>query len=228
MKLKITFIILLYTSLTFSQSTTLIPDSNFEQSLINLGIDSNGLTGDILNSDAESITFLSLLNVDISDLTGINSFTNLIYLNISNNSDSAVDFVIGTVAYNPSDDTKLIFNLDTATLPSNTLLAVDKIIDARANYPGDGTLDVAATDQRYLLTEDIDATGHLNWGVDAKADDIIQYNGSAWLVVFKASAVVSTQYATNTFTSTQYRWTGKAWISSYEGEYNPAFWRLAL
>ncbi|MEQ3665312.1 MULTISPECIES: T9SS type A sorting domain-containing protein [unclassified Olleya] len=91
MKLKITFIILLYTSLTFSQSTTLIPDSNFEQSLINLGIDSNGLTGDILNSDAESITFLSLLNVDISDLTGINSFTNLIYLNISNNSLGSID-----------------------------------------------------------------------------------------------------------------------------------------
>ena len=31
-----------------------IPDPNFEQALIDLGIDKNGLTGDILRSEAEA------------------------------------------------------------------------------------------------------------------------------------------------------------------------------
>ena len=165
---------------------------------------------------------------DIIEMQGSIRSTSLLKLNISNDSDSAVDFIIGTVSYNPTDDTKLIFNLDTATLPTNTLTAVNKIIDPRANVPGDGTLDAASTDQRYLITEDITASGYPLWNIDAQADDIIQYNGSNWIVVFDASAIVSTQYVSNAFTSTQYRWTGKAWISSYEGEYNPAFWRLAL
>jgi hypothetical protein len=165
---------------------------------------------------------------DIIEMQGSIRSTSLLKLNISNDSDSAVDFIIGTVSYNPTDDTKLIFNLDTATLPTNTLTAVNKIIDPRANVPGDGTLAAASTDQRYLITEDISASGYPDWNIDAQADDIIQYNGSNWIVVFDASAILSTQYVSNSFTSTQYRWTGKAWISSYEGEYNPAFWRLAL
>ena len=56
-----------------------------------------------------------------------------------------------------------------------------------------------------------------------------QYNGSAWTVVFDASASTSDiHYIINTFTTKQYKWTGKTWISSYEGEYNPGFWRLSL
>ena len=66
-------------------------------------------------------------------------------------------------------------------------------------------------------------------GVDASENDIIQYNGSAWTVVFDASSQSSTShFLHNTFTSKQYKWTGSAWISSYEGEYNPGFWRLVL
>jgi hypothetical protein len=32
----------------------------------------------------------------------------------------------------------------------------------------------------------------------------------------------------NAFTSKQYQWTGTQWISSYEGEYKPGYWRLVL
>ena len=110
-----------------------------------------------------------------------------------------------------------MFTLDTDTLPSSTLTNVDKIIDARANYPGDGTLDAAATGQRYLITEDIDDVAYPNWGIDASANDIIQYNGTNWIVIFDASVTSDVEYVTNANTTKQYKWHNDSWISSYEG-----------
>ncbi|GGH36993.1 MopE-related protein [Mangrovimonas yunxiaonensis] len=63
----------------------LIPDPNFEQALIDLNIDSNGLTGNILRTDAETPLVLDVSNKSISDLKGIEGFINLTHLNISNN-----------------------------------------------------------------------------------------------------------------------------------------------
>ncbi len=166
---------------------------------------------------------------DIIEQLGEIRSTSLLKLNISGDSDNLLNLVYGTVAVNPASDTSLIFNLDTDTLPTNTLSAIDKIIDPRENYPGDGTIAAASNGQRYLITEEITASGYPNWNIDASEDDIIQYNGSAWTVVFDASASASDiHYITNTFTSKQFKWTGKTWISSYEGEYNPGFWRLSL
>lgn len=166
---------------------------------------------------------------DIIEQLGEIRSTSLLKLNISGDSDNLLNLVYGTVTTNPSSDTSLIFNLDTDTLPANTLSAIDKIIDPRANYPGDGTLATATNGQRYLITEQITKSGYTNWDLDANEDDIIQFNGSAWTVVFDASASSSDiHYIINTFTTKQYKWTGKTWISSYEGEYNPGFWRLSL
>ncbi len=165
---------------------------------------------------------------DIIEMQGELSSTSKLKLNISNDTDSDANMVTGKIAALPGNDTTLVFTLDTDTLPSNTLTAVDKIIDARANYPGDGTLAAAVTDQRYLITEDISATGHPNWAVDAESNDIIQYDGTKWSVVFDASTITDNRYVTNSNTSKQYRWHESSWISSYEGIYNPGYWRLSL
>jgi len=165
---------------------------------------------------------------DIIEMQGTLSATSLLKLNISNDGDNELNMLVGTVAETPGVPETLIFNLDTDTLPTNTITNVDKIIDPHTNYPGDGTLDPAAIGQRYLITEDLDDVGYPNWGLDASANDIIEYNGSAWTVSFDASATSSTQYVTNDNTSKQFRWTGTQWISSYEGTYNPGFWRLVL
>jgi hypothetical protein len=164
---------------------------------------------------------------DIIEMKGELSMTSLLKLNISNDSDSDEFLVIGSVVANPLDNTSLIFNLDTDTLPSNTLADLTKIIDPTASSPGNG-LDAEELGQRYLITESISASGYPSWNVDANENDIIQYDGSDWTVVFNAAAVTSTQYVTNDFTSKQFKWTGSAWISSYEGEYNPGYWRLVL
>lgn len=164
---------------------------------------------------------------DIIEMQGELTSTSLLKLNISNDSDSEEFLVVGTVVANPLDETSLIFNLDTDTLPSDTLEDLTKIIDPTSSSPGVG-LDVAELGQRYLITENISAVGYPNWGIDANENDIIQYDGSKWTVIFNSSAVESSEFVTNNFTSKQYKWTGSSWISSYEGEYNPGYWRLVL
>ncbi|WP_397444971.1 leucine-rich repeat protein [Polaribacter sp. R77954] len=73
-------------------STTAIPDNNFEAYLesINVG---NGIVGDNLVL-TEAIAALTILNVEsqnITDLTGISHFTNLIDLSVKNNNLSQID-----------------------------------------------------------------------------------------------------------------------------------------
>lgn len=65
--------------------TTAIPDANFEQELITLGIDSNGLNGNILNSDAAAATGLTVNRNDILNFQGLEAFINLTKLNLGRN-----------------------------------------------------------------------------------------------------------------------------------------------
>lgn len=66
---------------TDCRAYTLIPDLFFEQKLIALGIDTDGENGKVLTSNIASITSLNISNNDITDLTGIEGFTALTYLN---------------------------------------------------------------------------------------------------------------------------------------------------
>ena len=141
--------------------------------------------------------------------------------------DSSND-VFGTLAFHPTNDNQLVFTLDSASLPSNTLTAVDKIIDPENVYPGN-TLPAAVTGQRYLLVNPI-PLGNKSFSstFTAEANDIIEYNGTSWTISFNSSEVSTTQYVTNSNTGTQYRWTGSQWIDSYQGQYKNGFWKLEL
>lgn len=68
-----------------------IPDSNFEQKLIDLGIDTDGLNGKITIANINAITSLDLSNGNISDLSGIENFTSMTYLDVSNNKLTTLD-----------------------------------------------------------------------------------------------------------------------------------------
>jgi len=78
-------LILLFSYNAINAQTTAIPDANFEQELVNQGIDSNGLNGNILNTDAQAITDLTLADNTITDITGINAFVNLTNLDLGTN-----------------------------------------------------------------------------------------------------------------------------------------------
>jgi hypothetical protein len=77
--LSLLFVLLVNTTIA---QTTAIPDSNFEQALIDLNIDSDGVVnGQVLTADIENIVELDFGNVPfnntITNLTGIENFTSL-------------------------------------------------------------------------------------------------------------------------------------------------------
>lgn len=161
-------------------------------------------------------------NVDLDDipLTAGSS----IQLNLSNDVHNTTEQITGSVVRNTIDSTKLIFTLDQDTLPSNTLVDLTRIVDPTASYPGDGNLAAAATGQRYLLTNEIQ--GNI-WGVTAYTNDIIEYNGVTWSVVFDSTTQTDNKhYVGNTYTNKQYKWENAQWTSSHEGVYNPGYWIL--
>lgn len=61
-----------------------IPDTNFFNYLINIGIDANN-DGGISYGEARSVSQLDLTGLSIKDFTGIEAFTSLHYLTLSNN-----------------------------------------------------------------------------------------------------------------------------------------------
>jgi hypothetical protein len=144
--------------------------------------------------------------------------------------------VVGTIAYDPTDDRFLLFSVDEDTVPANTLDPVTAVINPLASGPDSG-LAPPAFRQRYLLTEDTGSNngyaeawaGSQGQPLVAKANDIIEYNGSRWVVSFDStSSPDNIQYVTNITTSTQYEWTGSSWIKSYQGLYPGGAWNLVL
>ncbi len=73
-----------------------IPDSNFEQALIDVGLDSGPVDGYIYPAALDQVTALNISNKNISDLTGIEFFTSLQTLNCSNNNLSALNLTANT------------------------------------------------------------------------------------------------------------------------------------
>ena len=96
---------------TFGQ--TLIPDANFEQFLVDQGIDTNGITGDILNADAAAVTNLNVTRNDITDFTGLEAFVNVITLDLGQNNFLTAPMTTLTLLEElVFDDNDILDNLD--------------------------------------------------------------------------------------------------------------------
>lgn len=117
-----------------SSSVINIPDSNFEQALIDLGIDTDGIiNGQVLESDITDIQFLNIFSKNISDLTGIESFQSLEGLYAFDNNLSSVDLsanvaltevVLGFNSLTNIDLSNNI-NLTSITLSDNQITELD-------------------------------------------------------------------------------------------------------
>jgi len=150
-----------------------------------------------------------------------------IRLRKSNDPSDKDNDIVGKLQYDPSDVNALLVSIDTSTLPSNTLTAIDAIINPQKNYPGDGIVPIASVGQRYLLTDDLPISS--NWSnLPAKNNDIIEYNGTTWIISFDSNAVSTQQYVENVSTNDQLEWNGSEWFNSFEGVYKPGYWRLYL
>ena len=143
--------------------------------------------------------------------------------------------IVGTVAYDPTDPTNLLFTPIAPTLPANTLPAVTAIIDPQNVKVNDSILN-PAVNTRYLILNAIGGAysesaiawaGTTGTNLIANANDIIQWNGSYWTVVFDSRSS-DVEYVTNLTTTVQYVWDGVSWSKSYEGLYKAGQWSLVL
>jgi len=140
--------------------------------------------------------------------------------------------IVGTIAFHPSDPHKLLWTVESDTVPTNDLPAVTKIINPLRSAP-DAGLATAAQGQRYLILNAIGDASNTDgpdaWGdLVAGANDIVEYNGTNWQVAFDSSSDSGVHYMTNTNTGLQYKWTGTEWVKSYEGEYRAGDWSIVI
>ena len=147
----------------FAQTTN-IPDANFEQALIDLGIDSGTVDGVALTAALSNVTILNVSNKNISDLTGIESFvaltglvcennqlisldlsqnTQLEYLECSNNQITSLDLSNNPLLYNLLCSDNQLTNLDISNINEMwNLSCYNNLLD---------TLDASNCAIRYLF-----------------------------------------------------------------------------
>ena len=209
----------------------------------------------VLSTNGETVITSNLITANIGDRIVFTNVTHKygaeepwrdlinVYGNLKNGSSQITleladgNEVVGTVAYNPIDDTVLLYSPDIDTLPVNTLAPINAIIDPQSSRPNKD-LQSLVNGTRYLLVNDyMGSEGSqpiYNWngeddtGLSAKANDIIQYNGQHWFVAFDSIYENSVNYVTNMTTGTQYRWDGTSWTKSYEGYYPAGKWQLTI
>lgn len=182
------------------------------------------LTSNNQSADPQSSTGAELSWKDhFSKFGGINDGITEIRLKLGESTDS--NEIILKVASVENNQNILSYSLDTSTLPNDTITMINGIIDPSRSHPGNGNIPAPATGQRYLLTNSPIQNGF--WGtVVADENDIIEYNGSDWIVSFDASAVTASAYVTNANTMKKLYFTGSEWVLAVEGIFDQGWWRI--
>lgn len=144
--------------------------------------------------------------------------------------------VVAYISLDPFDERRMLLNIDADTIPTNTIIDGRGTVDAIVNpHTYDPSGVVAGT--RYLILESISSSsvdGPSAWlnldgsGFAANENDIIEWDGSSWSIVFNSSSVTDTTYITNIYTGIQYKWNGEFWSKSFEGIYDKDSWRIIL
>jgi hypothetical protein len=146
--------------------------------------------------------------------------------------------VTGTFTLSPFEETKILINWDTDSFPSDNVIAgrtsIDFIIDP-TNY---NPTSIKTPGVRLLLLNDVgsaDATeSPVAWQntdttpLIASANDIVEWDGAKWNIVFDASETTEVTYTTNLNTGVQYRYNNNEWLLSIDGDYPVGTWRVEL
>ena len=146
--------------------------------------------------------------------------------------------VTGTFSLSPFDETKILLNWDTDSFPSDTVIEGRTSIDYIINPVSFNPSSIKVSGLRLLLLEDLGDNTATNipvaWqnadgtGIVASANDIIEWNGTKWNIVFDASVATEVTYTTNLNTSVQYRFNDNEWLKSVDGDYPVGSWRIEL
>ena len=161
----------------------------------------------------------------------------------------------GTVQINPTNEYELTINWDEDSLPTDTVIngpngnrsKIDYIINPQKTNPQ----SLLSESPRILILGDINPSENVGQDVGETPDnyrydgpdawknldgtdfvagenDIVEWDGSRWTVVFDASEYEDSTitYTTNLNTGIQYKFIDGQWILSYDGEYPNGTWRL--
>ena len=139
--------------------------------------------------------------------------------------------VIGTVALNPVNETRLSITFDKDTYNTNTVIAgparnsanwgtVDAIVNPETYNPG-----TPLEGQRVLLLNEIPENTPA-WNMfTALANSIVEFDGTVWTNLALPEGIV---YTTNIRTGVQYKYEDGEWTRAFEGEYSKGQWRLVV
>lgn len=151
--------------------------------------------------------------------------------------------IIGNIYVNTENTSELMVEWDTDTLPSNTVLegpardqnswtSIDYIIDPLRWNPTSRKIPGLRLLTLGRIGDALNTDGADGWKNDdgseliADENDIIEWDGVRWHVIFVASISGDTVYTKNLRTNMQYKWTGAYWTKSYEGEYPAGTWSI--
>ena len=104
---------------------TYVPDNNFEQALVDLGYD-DVLNDFVLTANISGVTSLEVFAKEISDLTGIEGFTTLTYLNCNSNSLISLDVSSNTALTSLWVGENSLTSLDVSSNTALTTLSCDQ------------------------------------------------------------------------------------------------------
>ena len=110
---------------------TKIPDANFEKKLIDLGIDSGAIDGQVLTSKINAVTNINVDDSSITDLTGIEDFASIRTLDCNNNNLTSLNLSknlsLVNISCRDNQLTSIIFNKEIAIIDAsgNKLETVD-------------------------------------------------------------------------------------------------------
>ena len=154
----------------------------------------------------------------------------------------------GTLSLDSADESIMHLTFDNQSLPTNTLIAgagavtaargtVDAIIDPTRPLPASKTVDM-----RFLILEEINPASIVDFAdsvpyfrnadgttfLRANANDVIQWDGTTWHVIFNSGAQTGPTFITNAYTGIQYKWDGSTWTKSMEGTFDNGSWQIIL
>lgn len=219
------------------------------EAVINIAIQSLGINYNdysLFINDNKGIIVNSRGNIGITDWFEILDALpgkyqeNISRIYISNRDDG--NYSSGTFFVNPSDRREIIINWDIDSFPDDTIITgptgsrttIDYIINPLTWNPE----KFKTTGLRILLLHDIGAEINVD-GADAwksitgedfiaHENDIVEWDGKKWTVIFDSKNSNETIYVTNLKTNTQYKFSNGEWINSISGEYPIGTWGILL
>lgn len=141
---------------------TLIPDSNFEDYLISLGIDRDGKNGKVITENIENVSTLNTNAKNISDFTGIQDFKSLISLNIDNNKATKIDVTKNTALKSLSVSANNLTDLDVSKNTALTYLIIDNNLLTNINLTKNTELITFSSTFNRLTSIDVSQNTKLN------------------------------------------------------------------